>query len=175
MRDWKSETRIYCCHPSCTKRGGGPNTEEGRGKESQRREFWWHSWAAELNQSWNHHTSILSAIVLLNETKLSLWISLPGAVSKQIHQLYSYFPIYLFQLFFLASSWETHTHTHTHRGGLTMNQHSTKLSPRLNGFNITHIPCSCLLPVSSVNWLFVIIHLRTKLKENTNKSSMSWG
>lgn len=57
-----------------------------------------------------------------------------------------------------------------------MNQHSTKLSPRLNGFNITHIPCSCLLPVSIVNWLFVIIHLRTKLKENTNqKTACPWG
>lgn len=61
---------------------------------------------------------------------------------------------------------------HTHTGGLTINQYSTKQSPNLSGLkHHTFISCLCLLPVSTVNWLFVTIPLRQRLKENANQKT----
>lgn len=120
----KSETRICCSHIHLAPIEEAAKTlREAEGKESSKENFDDTAEQLSSNQSWNHHTSILSAIVLLSR-QLSLWISIPGAENILTDPLTIVIlpHIFLFQLFFLASPSEIYTcrahmrvctHTHT--------------------------------------------------------------
>ena len=137
-----------------------------RGKNHQKEEFWWHSWAAELNQSWNHHTSILSAIVLLSR-QLSLWISLPGAenILTDTSTILILSHIFLFQLFFLGvllrdthmqgTHVHVHTHTHTQRRSHYESARYQTIPPSQWLQHHTH---SLLMPLACVHWELAFCH-----------------